>query len=185
VGDAEEGVVDGPGELQHGPDAVPRPDPRVVALRDPEEHAVPERGIGMGHVRLEPHDGLPLAVFAGEHGLPHRNRLVDGLDPVGAGLHRLPVLPEGLRVALVHVGLARGEELLRPLVVQGDAVALVQYLVVFDTGPVEALPHLVVGLGQEGLLLRTDRVVEDEEEAGVVRLRVGVVQEEGPCVPDV
>ncbi len=56
---------------------------------------------------------------------------------------------------------------------------------VLDAGPVQALAHLVEGLREEGFLLRADRVVEDEEQASVVPLHVGVVEDEGAGVPDV
>jgi hypothetical protein len=59
--------------------------------------------------------------------------------------------------------------------VQGDAVALVQDVVVLDAGPVEALLDLIERLGEKGLVLGPDRVVEDEEQPPVVPLRVYVV----------
>src|SRR5207237_8987972 len=100
------------------------------------------------------------------------------------GFHRLAVLAERLRVALADVGLARREELLRPLVVQGDAVALVEHLVEVDAGPVQTFPDLVERLWEEGLVFRSDRVVEDEEELAVVLLRVRVIPHGRPCVPN-
>src|SRR2546425_394440 len=172
-------------EHPQGPRAEPPPAPRMPPPRAAEQDAVAERGIGMGHVRLESDDRLALAVLAGEHRLPHRDRLVDVLDAVHARAHRLAVLPQGLRVALAHVGLAGREELLGPLVVQRDPVALVQDLVVLDAGPVEALLHLVERLREERLVLRPDRIVEDEEQLPMVALRVCVVQDERPRVADV
>src|SRR5207302_10423096 len=97
---------------------------RMVPLRDPEQHAIPEGWVRVRHVCLEPDDGLPLGVFAREHRLPHRDRLVHALDAVDAGFHRLAVLAERLRVALADVGLARREALLGALVVRRLAVAL-------------------------------------------------------------
>src|SRR5438093_1620612 len=182
---AEQGIIDGPGELQHRPHSVAVADARMVPLCDPEQYAIPEGRVRVRHVCLEADDGLPLGVFAGEHRLPHRDRLVHALDAVDAGFHRLAVLAERLRVALADVGLARREELLRPLVVQGDAVALVEDLVELDAGPVQTFPDLVERLGEEGLVFRSDRVVEDEEELAVVLLRVRVIQDERPRVPNV
>jgi hypothetical protein len=69
--------------------------------------------------------------------------------------------------------------------VQGDAVALVEDVVVLDAGPVEAFFDLIERLREKGLVLGPDRVVEDEEQAPVVPLRVRVVQDERPRIPDV
>src|SRR5207245_6741325 len=147
VRDPKQRVVDGPRELEHRPDAVPRADPWMLPHRDAEQDAVTERGIRMGHVRLEADDGFAFTVLAGEHRLPHRDRLVDVLDAVHARAHRFAVLPQGLRVALTRLGLAGREELLGPLVMQRDPVALVQDLVVLDAGPADALLHRLERFG--------------------------------------
>src|SRR5712691_4007797 len=185
VGYAEEMVIDRPGELEHGPDTIAVSNPRVLPLRDAEYDPVAKRGVRVGHVRLEPDDRLSLAVLPREHRLPHRDRLVDVLDAVHARLHRLPILPKRVCIALAHVRLAGPEELLGPFVVQRDAVALVQDLVIFDARPVEARPNLIVRFREDRFLLRSDRIVEHEEEATMIALRVGVVQDEGARVPDV
>src|SRR5947207_2643410 len=148
---AEQGIIDGPGERQHRAHSVAVADARMVQLCDPEQYAIPEGRVRVRHVCLEPDNGLPLGVFAGEHRLPHRDRLVHALDAVDAGFHRLAVLAERLGVALADVGLARREELLRPLVVQGDAVALVEDLVELDAGPVQTFPTWSNASGRRGL----------------------------------
>src|SRR5206468_4158425 len=159
-----------------------RTNSRRAAVRIPRrrrawrDHApgssIPERRVRMGPVGLQEDHGFACAVLAREHRLPHRDRLVHVLGAVDAGALRLAVLAEGLRVALAHVGLTGREQLLRPFVMEGNPVALVEHLVVFDPGPVEALLDLVVGLRQDRLVLRPDRIVEDEGQAAAVRLRV-------------
>src|SRR5438309_2056227 len=181
----EQGVIDRPGELQHRPHPVAVADPRMVPLCNPEQHAVPEGRVRVRHVRLEPDDGLPLGVFAREHRLPHRDRLVHALDAVDAGFHRLAVLAERVRVALAYVGLAGRQQLFGPFVMQRDAVALVEDLLVLDARPLQPFADLIEGLGKERLLFRSNRIVEYEEKSAVVLLRVCAVQDERPRATDV
>src|SRR5207245_10959392 len=108
-----------------------------------------------------------------------------GSQCVTARASRPALTPEGLPLARAPRGPAGREELLGPLVMQRDPVALVQDLVVLDAGPVEAFLHLVERLREERLVLRPDRVVEDKEQPPMVSFRVCVVQDERAGVANV
>ena len=139
-----------------------RPDPGVVDVADPQENAVPERRVGVGHIGPQAEDRLARAVDVAEHLLPLLERFGNGLGALGAGAARDAVLPEELLRATADVGTALLDDPTGPRIERRDPVRLVVDGVRTDSGELAVAEDEVEELGLDPLRRGPDRVVEDE-----------------------
>ncbi len=175
------------GEVVHRVDAPLVAGAVMLGVEDAVHDRVAQVEVGGGHVDLGAQRARAVGEFAGAHALEQVQVLFDGAVAVGAFLARLgqraAVLADLVRGQVADVGLARLDQLHRPLVQLVEVIGGVEQAVF----PIEAQPADVVhdGIDVLGLFLLGVGVVEAQVGLAAELRRQAEVEADGLGVADV